>query len=673
MTDKKPDVPSEEVPAADKPPEPVEPAAEPAAIPAPAAAPVPAAPAAPAESVIVTREADPGGSMPLEAEEEASLAERAWRRATTIGPVVVDVSKQVAFALGPTSPYHRHDFIVVALAIAVVAGAALAHRQLVDPTREEFQTRGLTFTRPATWLAPEEVLPSTPRLVAAPPPKPKDHAAELPYHVVYTSSLDPDVRMEVRIEARPAWSNVITSLELDRRTRWGELYGAHPGRVLTIAGHDWLRTPFRYAYAPLKGDEPRIGHAIELATVDRERLYSVTLYGGPRRVERMAEIIAPTLRVASKTGMPLVPQSSRLQPRYPEVVARAFTSTVMVVVADVIDGQLRAVGGGSGVIVGGDGSVLTNYHVLHQKDGKLHDVAILARFVGADQPPQLVCAARPAASKLQAELDLALLKCDMDLDGRPWQPAMGGPTWPALTGTTKAELTPGQRLWVLGYPDVGGGSIKVLPGSVEGFTGEDGALGKDYIKTDAAITRGNSGGPVVDDEGHLIGLATAYRTRTSIQGTRVETAKLGLVRPLTAASAMLSIVRAGWAPLEGRTSVVIEPTGIEAEAEGVRLSTRVVDAANDQPIGGALLMVLRPGVSSSQVDVNRLDDMVLSWGRAGANGDVFLKQPVPTPGTYTVMVVVEGYVPLIGDGALRLGADTPMYFDPWGEVRLEAQ
>ena len=656
-----------------------EPAAEP-----PTATPTDAemAQAAVARAERVVQELD--GSMPLEdeapgasmsmslEEEEETVMGRAWRRATTIGPAVVDVTKQVAYALGPTSPYHRHDFIVVALAIVVVAGAAFSHRRMVEPTREVFQTRGLTFTRPATWLAPEEVPPVTPRLVAGDPPRPRPPGAELPYHVVYTSSLDPDVRMEVRIEARPAWSNVITSLELDRRTRWGELYGADPGKVLTLSGHDWLRTPFRYAYAPIKGDEPRIGHAIELATVDRERLYSVTLYGGPRRVERLADIIAPTLKVASKTGMPLVPVSSRLQARYPESVARAFNSTVMVVVADLVDGQLRAVGGGSGVIVGGDGSVLTNYHVLHQKDGRLRDVFILAKHVAPDQPPRLVCAGRPGASKLLPDLDLALIKCNLDLDGRPWQPD-DGPTWAALPGTPRADLTPGQRLWVLGYPDVGGGSIKVQLGAVEGFTGEDGSLGKDYIKTDAQFARGNSGGPVVDDQGNLVGLATAYRLRTSVEGTRVETAKLGLVRPLTAAGPLLAIVRAGWVPREGRTSVEIEPTAIEAESEGVKLSTKIVDAANDQPIAGALLMVLRPGVSASQVDVNRLDDMVLSWGRSGASGEVYLKQPVPTPGTYTVMVVVQGYVPLIGDGALRLGADTPLFFDPWGEVRLEGQ
>lgn len=616
---------------------------------------------------------DPGASMPLEAEDEETMVEKAWGRAKTLGPAMVDVTRQVAFALGPTSPYHRHDFIVIALAAAVVAVAAFGHRRMVEPTVEVFQTRGLTFTRPAIWLAPESVPPILPRLVVAEPPRPRAPDAELPYHVSYTSPLDASIKMEVRIEARPGWSNVIAGLELDRRTRWGELYGADASRVRTIAGHDWLRTRFRYAFAE-EGDEPRIGHAIELATVDRERLYAITLYGSPRRVAKLESMIAPTLRVASRTGMPLVPQSSRLQPAYPESVAQTFRSTVMVVVADLVDGQLRAVGGGSGVIVGADGSVLTNYHVLLERETELRDVFVLARFAAPDRPPQLVCAGHPSASKLQPELDLALIKCDMDLDGRPWSPSVGGgPTWPALVGARRAELSPGQRLWVLGYPDVGGGALTIAQGSVEGFTSHDGTLGKDYIKTDAAISRGNSGGPVVDDAGALIGIATAFRLRTSVNGTSVETAKLGLVRPLGAASALLAIVRAGWVPREGRTSVEIEPAAIDAEAEGIRIQTRIVDAANDQPIPGALLMVLRPGVSADNVDINRLDDMVIAWGRSSATGDVYLKQPVPNPGTYTVMVVVDGYVPLIGTDALKLHEDTEPYYDPWGGVRLEAE
>jgi S1-C subfamily serine protease len=634
---------------------------------------------------------DPSGSLPLAAEEpapsteepsasmsmsmegeedEETMAGRAWRRATTIGPVMVDVAKDVAYALGPTSPYHRHDFIVIALAAVVVAAAAFGHRRMVEPTVEVFETRGLKFVRPATWLAPEEVPFLTPRLVAAEPPRPRAADAELPYHVVYTSTLDPDVRMEVRIEAAPTWRNIIAGLELDRRTRWGELYGADTSRVRTIAGHDWLRTRFRYAYAPVKGDEPRIGHAVELATVDRTRLYAVTLYGSSTRVAKLEEQIAPTLRVASHTGMPLVPQSSRLQPAYPASVARTFSSTVMVLVADLVDGRLRAVGGGSGVIVGADGSILTNHHVLDRTEDRLHDVFVIGRFVAIDQPPRLVCAGKPSASKLQPDVDLALLKCDTDLDGRPWAPASGGPTWPALVGAPRSDLSPGQRLWVLGYPDVGGGSLTILQGLVEGFTSEDGTLGKDYIKTDAALSHGSSGGPVVDDAGDLVGVATAQRRRIGNNGTMI---KDGLVRPLAAAGPLLAIVRAGWVPREGRTSVEIEPTAIDAEAEGIRISTRVVDAANDQPIPGSLVMVLRPGVSADRVDVNRLDDMVIAWGRSGTSGEVFLRQPVPAPGTYTVMVVVDGYVPLIGTDALRLAEDTPAYFDPWGEVRLEAE
>src|SRR6185369_8635605 len=147
--------------------------------------------------------------------------------------------------------------------------------------------------------------------------------AALPYHVSYTSTLDPNVRMEVRIEPRPTeWNNLLAVLDLDRRTRWGEQYAAPPGVVRTIGGHDWLVTHFRHGFTPVPGDEPRIGHAIELATVDPERLYVVTLYGGPRRVARLAATIEPTLRVASRTGMPLVPHSMRLQPSYPDAVAR---------------------------------------------------------------------------------------------------------------------------------------------------------------------------------------------------------------------------------------------------------------------------------------------------------------------------------------------------------------
>ena len=52
----------------------------------------------------------------------------------------------------------------------------------------------------------------------------------------------------------------------------------------------------------------------------------------------------------------------------------------------------------------------------------------------------------------------------------------------------------------------------------------------------------------------------------------------------------------------------------------------------------ALVMVLKPGVNASAIDMNRLDDQAIAWGKTNAHGEVRLKQLVPVPGTYTVMV-----------------------------------
>jgi S1-C subfamily serine protease len=418
---------------------------------------------------------------------------------------------------------------------------------------------------------------------------------------------------------------------------------------------------------------PRVDHAVEYATIDRDQIYVITLYGNESELDRMEAVVGPSLRVPTQTGLPLVPQTRTLADRtYPNAVARAFDSTVMVVAADLVDGRLRPRGGGSGVVVGADGSILTNYHVIHDKDGRLHDVFVIGRFSLPDHAPQLWCAGRPNRSKLQRELDLALIKCDLDLDGRAWTPT-SGTVWATLPEARTADVKMGQRLWVLGYPDVGGGGLTLSEGQVEGWTGEDGAAGKDFIKTDASITHGNSGGPVVDDHGRLVGIAAAFRTRTTPSGNVIETSQVGLVRPLSTASCLLAIATVGWTPREKHTECDLEPSAIEAPAEGVRISSKVLDAASEAPVRDALVMILRPGVKKADVDVNRLDDQVLSWGRSNAQGEVQLKQPVPVPGTYTVMIVAKGYEPLVGEGELHLDANTPPFFDPWGKVWLRSR
>jgi S1-C subfamily serine protease len=573
--------------------------------------------------------------------------------------------------------YRRHDILVLLIAFVIMVIAGRVYEHLATPPTEPFDAsgeHGLMFEHSRGWLtSPGGPLPS-PRIAHEVSPssgKPSDTL----YRVELTSTIDPTARIEVLIDKKPAWSNIVTGLDLDRRTRWGELYTLDDSSVRSVEDHQWLRTAYRFAHALDKGDVPRIDRAVEYATVDREQIYVITFFGTPGEIERIEEVVAPTLRVATQTGLPLVPQTGRLSTRnYPDAVSHAFESTVMVVVADVVDGRLRARGGGSGVIVGKDGSILTNYHVIHDKNGRLHDVFVVGRFSEKDKAPQLYCAGKPSRSKLQRELDLALIKCDLDLDGRSWNPTATG-TWPTLPLARTSEIKMGQRIWILGYPDVGGGGLTLSQGEVEGWSGIDGTTGKDFIKTAAAAIRhGNSGGPVVDDGGQLVGIASAVRTKQSSSGDIIEVVQAGgRVRPIAAASDLLAIAAAGWTPREGHTDVELQPSAIEVPAEGVQIQSRVVDVANEAPVPGALVMVLRPGVNAGTVDVNKLDDQVLAYGRSNAQGEVLLKQPVPVPGTYTLMVVARGYEPVIAEGELTLEANTPAVFDPWGKIVLRAR
>jgi S1-C subfamily serine protease len=530
------------------------------------------------------------------------------------------------------------------------------------------------FDHPRGWLVSTGEPMPAPRIVRDPSPPPAKPTGG-PYRVELTSTADPTARIEVFIDKKPAWSNIVTGLDLDRRTRWGELYTLDDSSVRSVEDHQWLRTAYRFAHAPDKGDVPRIDRALEYATIDREQLYVITLFGTAAEIEQLEDVVAPTLRVATQTGLPLVPQTGHLSARkYPNAVARAFDATVMVVVADVVDGRLRARGGGSGVIVGKDGSILTNYHVIHDRNGRLHDAFVIGRFSEQDKAPQLHCAGKPSRGKLQRELDLALIKCDLDLDGRAWNPGRAGQAWPTLPEARTADIKMGQRIWVLGYPDVGGGGLTLSEGEVEGWSGVDGTVGKDFLKTDAAIRHGNSGGPVVGDDGRLVGIASAVRTKLSATGDVVEVVQAGgRIRPIATASDLLAIAAAGWTPREGQTDVELQPSAIEVPSEGVQIQSRVLDAANEAPVRDALVMVLRPGVNATTVDVNRLDDQVLAYGRSNAQGEVVLKQPVPVPGTYTLMVVAKGYEPMIGEGELTLEANTPAVYDPWGKLSLRAR
>lgn len=76
---------------------------------------------------------------------------------------------------------------------------------------------------------------------------------------------------------------------------------------------------------------------------------------------------------------------------------------------------------------------------------------------------------------------------------------------PAIRVVAQA-LDPGEEIVTLGFPGTGGGTMTLTRGVYSGII-ESGD--QDYIKTDADISPGNSGGAAFDDRGNFVGVPTA--------------------------------------------------------------------------------------------------------------------------------------------------------------------
>jgi S1-C subfamily serine protease len=179
-----------------------------------------------------------------------------------------------------------------------------------------------------------------------------------------------------------------------------------------------------------------------------------------------------------------------------------------------LDGAVRATvevlhadGGGTGVFLSDSGFILTNYHVVGQ--------VIEAAASTAEKPLIGLTLDTTAGSRVRLkarivafskEVDMALLQVDSDLYGNPL-PA--GYRFPAVVRGDPAALALGDSLFVLGYPDAGSLGTRVTLTLTRGVvSGHERRGSKLLIKTDAEISSGNSGGPVLNERHELIGLAT---------------------------------------------------------------------------------------------------------------------------------------------------------------------
>lgn len=137
---------------------------------------------------------------------------------------------------------------------------------------------------------------------------------------------------------------------------------------------------------------------------------------------------------------------------------------------------------GSGFVISEDGYVVTNNHVIEGAD------EILIEFFSGEELPAKVIGTDP-------NTDIALLKVETDVP-LPFVPF--GDSDKALVGD-----------WVIAMGNPLGQGFSVSAGIVSARNRALSGSYDDYLQTDAAINRGNSGGPLFNMDGEVIGVNTA--------------------------------------------------------------------------------------------------------------------------------------------------------------------
>jgi serine protease DegQ len=244
---------------------------------------------------------------------------------------------------------------------------------------------------------------------------------------------------------------------------------------------------------------------------------------------------------------------------------------------------------GSGVIVGDDGTILTNHHVID----------------GADGIEVLLADGRRSRAKLvgsDPETDLAVLRIDL-------------PDVPAIEFADSDSARIGDVVLAIGNPFGVGQTVTMGIVSALGRTQLGINTFENFIQTDAAINPGNSGGALVDTQGRLLGINTAIYSRSG------GSLGIGFAIPTsTARSVMEQILRNGSVV---RGYIGVEPQDVTPElAQAFKLPRR----------DGAIIAGVMRGGPADKAGVRTGDILVDVDGR-------------PIPNTATMLNVIAQLQP----------------------------
>ena len=224
-------------------------------------------------------------------------------------------------------------------------------------------------------------------------------------------------------------------------------------------------------------------------------------------------------------------------------------------------------GFGSGVIMSEDGYIVTNAHVVDDSEKiwvELHDRrAYLATEIGRDEIS-----------------DIAVLK--IEADG----------LIPAQWGKSQ-ELEVGSFVWAVGSPYRYEQTVTAGIISAKDRRGDPNGRVKNLLQTDAALNKGNSGGPLVNSEGNVVGI------NTSIFGEKF----LGISFAVPSSTA-----RFVYEQILERGKVVRGFLGVRPR----EVSHQFAKRRGLPDLEGALLVSVEPGSPAAQAGLQR-GDVVRTW------------------------------------------------------------
>ena len=263
-----------------------------------------------------------------------------------------------------------------------------------------------------------------------------------------------------------------------------------------------------------------------------------------------------------------------------------------------LGGQQTQEGSGSGWMLDQNGHIVTNHHVIEGSD------VISVTLADADNPfPARLVGSDP-------QNDIAIIKIDA-----PKELLV-----PIQIGNS-SSLRVGQKIYAIGNPfglerTMTVGIVSSLERTLRSKTGR---LIKNIIQLDAALNQGNSGGPLLDREGKLVGMNTAIATLTgentgvgfavpanTIRRVIPQLLQFGEVRRASLGIDMF------WKSEKGLGVARTQPSGpaFNAGIQGLRIERKVVR------IGNRLFEVKQPNkdtadriLSINEYQINSTDDL----------------------------------------------------------------